>query len=46
MDKECPECGNIISPEDPKGDGVYLLYYCDNCDEYVYLVDAEIIRGE
>ena len=35
MDKVCPKCGNWVSAEDPKGDGVYLVWYCEECGDYI-----------
>ena len=26
----CPQCGDEIEPDDPKGDG-HIVYRCDNC---------------
>ena len=28
----CPQCGDVIEPDDPKGDGVHLLYRCGDCN--------------
>jgi len=34
MEKEC-DCGNIVEAFDPKGDGVYFEYWCDECEKLV-----------
>jgi len=34
MDKECPKCGNIMCGEDPKGDGIYIEYNCEECGHF------------
>lgn len=31
----CPTCGNIVEPEDPKGNGISLVYYCDECEKFI-----------
>lgn len=31
MEKTCPKCGSIVEGTDPKGDGIYIAYICDNC---------------
>ena len=31
----CPKCNNIIEGEDPKGNGVHIEYYCEECEEVV-----------
>ena len=35
MDKVCPKCKNYVAPEDPKGDGTYICYYCIECGIYL-----------
>ena len=35
MDKICPKCGSYVSGEDPKGNGVYIVYFCVECGEYI-----------
>ena len=27
----CPKCGDEIEPDDPKGDGKTIIYYCETC---------------
>ncbi len=41
---KCPKCGNMIMGEDPKGDGIYIDYYCEECEEN--LEDMEIGNPE
>lgn len=35
MEKECPKCGNIVEAFDPKGDGVYFEWYCEECEHLI-----------
>ena len=32
MEKYCKRCGNDVEGVDAKGDGVHLVYYCEECD--------------
>ena len=38
MTEICPKCGYEVEGDDPKGDGLYMVYYCEECgfhfDEY------------
>ena len=32
MTELCPVCGYEVEGDDPKGDGLFLDYYCVECD--------------
>ena len=35
MERECPKCGAAIDGFNPKGDGVYFEWYCEECEVYI-----------
>ena len=35
MERTCPKCKERIPGEDAKGDGVHVVFYCDNCRSYI-----------
>ena len=32
MEENCPKCGELCCGEDPKGNGMCVAYYCEECD--------------
>ena len=34
MEKEC-DCGNVVDADDPKGDGVHFVWWCEECEKFI-----------